>query len=275
MCIIVHRLNGPRVTRKVRVICLAGFPAKKTHRHMLHGIQPEPVALRGVQRPRHRAAEIRGNILGDRLAMTIKWPPARATPPNAKQRAIGVLVQIRPARKPHKHRLGNGVADIRPEIPVERARFLGQIAQAQQRLVFHILHIAIIAHRRPVLVPARDRLQMEILRNQAGIIIRGCARSRVSRHRAGPVIHHIVKINADAKPVGHLHHLNQLRLGAIPGGHGALLVRAAQIEGIEHIVTRGVSPAVALGRVGQPQTVIPSLGNFRDFLRHLGPGLLE
>ena len=93
---------------------------------------------------------------------------------------------------------------------------------------------------------------MKVLRNQARIIIRGRAGAGIIRYGAGPVVHDIIKINADAKAVRCLHHLNQLRLSPIFGGNGALLIGIAQIKRIKYIVTHGVGPAVAFGRVRHP-----------------------
>src|ERR1019366_10487381 len=119
--------------------------------------------------------------------MSVEWPPARAAPAYAQQWSVGVHIQIRPTRETDKHRLGDRVADAAAKIPIDRARLLRQINQAEQRLVLHDRRGAPIwiADVRPVLESTGDRLQMKILRDQAGIIIRRRAGTGIARHRAG------------------------------------------------------------------------------------------
>ena len=63
---------------------------------------------------------------------------------------------------------------------------------------------------------------MEILRNQARIIIGGRARTGIPRHRAGAVVHHVVEINADAEPMRRLDHLDQAVLACPITAHVVL-----------------------------------------------------
>ena len=72
-----------------------------------------------------------------------------------------------------------------------------------------------------------------------------------------------------------LDHLNQLILRSVHRGNRALLVGAAEVERIKLVVPDRKTAAVALGRVGQPETVIARLGNLRHLLGNLGPGRLE
>ena len=118
-------------------------------------------------------------------------------------------------------------------------------------------------------------MQVKILRNQTGIIIRRRAGTRIIRYRTGPMVHDVVEVNADAEAMGGLDHLDQLRLGAVHGGDGALLVGAAEIKRIKGVVAHGISAAISLGRVGQPQTVVTGLGQFGHLLRDLRPGFLK
>ena len=176
-----------------------------------------------------------------------------------------------------KSGLSNCVSDDCSKIQIGDARFLRQVAQAQQRLVFHHGSGAPvgIANGQPVFISTGDDLQMKVLGDQAGIIICRRAGAGIIGHGAGPVIHDVVEIDANAKAMRRLNHLNQLVLGAIQRGNRPLLVGTAQIKRVELVIADGKPAAVPLGRVGQPDAVVAGLGDLRHLLRHLGPGQLE
>ena len=208
MDVIVHRLNGATISRKRRVIRLTCLAAEEIDRHMLDGVQSKPVTFGHVKRPRNCPTFVSRDVFRHRLAFSVKRPPARPAPPCSQERTVGVHVQVRSVGKADKDRLVGGITQRRTEIVIQGSRFIRQIAQALQRLVFNVLHAAPIAHIRPVLITARDSLQMKILGNQPGIIVGGITRPGITRHIRAAMIHHIIEINANSKTMGGLDHLD-------------------------------------------------------------------
>ena len=263
--VIEHRLDRAAVAveRRRRV-------AEKSRRHMLDRVEPEAVALGFAQRVEHRADLIRVHILGHRHAVR----PVERTPRTALNRwLIRHHVVIIFSGMPDEDRLGRGAAERRAEVAVDRSGFGGKVNQSAERFILHIKLVAVIFHARPVLIKRADGLQMKILRDQAGIII-GRRAGVETRHRERAMVHDGIEINADAKPVRHLHNLLKLRLRPPMRGGGAGLVHIAQVVRIKLVVADGVN-AAALCWWRQPDRVIAGLGDLGHFLDEVGPGDVE
>ena len=89
------------------------------------------------------------------------------------------------------------------------------------------------------------------------------------------MVHHVVKINANAEPVRDLDQLEQFGLRPVTSGDTACLVDAAEIKGIIEIIADGEAAAGSFGGVREPETVVTRLGDFRHLLCDLVPGAIE
>ena len=77
---------------------------------------------------------------------------------------------------------------------------------------------------------------MKILRNQPGIGINwggGVEAGHVKR----VVVHDVVEVDADSKPVRDFDHAQQVCFGAVTGADRSALIFAAEIESVPQIVT--------------------------------------
>ncbi|MCX6948020.1 MAG: hypothetical protein NTU87_09250 [Verrucomicrobia bacterium] len=59
----------------------------------------------------------------------------------------------------------------------------------------------------------------------------------VTRDVKGPMVHNVVKVDANAESMSYLHHVEKFGLGAVAGTNGVALVFLAEVERIVHVVS--------------------------------------
>ena len=147
---------------------------------------------------------------------------------------------------------------------------MGDVDQVGKAQILHLPAIPPVTGVSPLLIKTVfGGLEMKIFRDHARIQIDGGVFIRAG-HTKGAVIHDVVEIDADAKAVRHLHHVQKIRLGAIAGAVGATLDFGTQIKTVEAVVAHG-QPSGAFGWRRKPQGGVASLCQLRHFFRKIGP----
>ena len=109
---------------------------------------------------------------------------------------------------------------------------VGDIDQVGEAEVVHLPFRVPIAAVVPLPVKTVFRApHVKILRHHSRIHIDGGV-FVIAGYIKGPVIHDVVKIDADPEAVGHFHHVEEFRFGAVPGADGVALVLRAEIKWI-------------------------------------------
>ncbi len=260
MDVIVHGLDAAGVS--VRAVERV---AKKSRRHMLHGVQAEAIAAGDVKRPHGRANQVGIDVLRDGISVGA----VEGMPRTANRRTVGVHVILGVARLPNEDRFERGAAQGRPEIAVRRSRLVGDVDQSLQRFILHIPLNAVILYHRPVPEISAGRLQMKIGGEQSRVKIRRRGRVEPGCVEAA-MIRDVVEIDADSETMRRLYHLHELGAGSPTRRDGAALVLVTEIKRVEYVVTRRRC-APGLGRRRQPQAVVAGLGDFRHFIDQVGP----
>ena len=152
--------------------------------------------------------------------------------------------------------------------------FVGDVDEVSQAEVLHLPTAVPIAGVVPFAVEAvLGFSEVKILGHHAGIDVDGGV-FVVAGHVEGPVVHDVVEVDADAKAVGDLHHVEEFRLGAVAGADRIALVLGAKIERIPEVITDGET-ARAFGGGREPEGVVAGLGDLRHFLGEIGVGDVE
>ena len=268
--------------------------AVKIVRHVLDRVQPQTVELGHRHLPANRAAQIRPHILLVEILMLLqklhRYPVVRPEPdplvalrPQIAHPPLvlvipriphirHMVVKLRILRMPHKMRLVVPVPLVKTVVLVRRlVRNINQIRQPQMH---HLPRIIPVPRIVPLPVKPVLRLaQVEILRRHPRIHIHRCGLV-IPRNIKRPVVHNIIRIHPNPKPVRHLDHVEQLRLRAVAPSYGAALIPPAQIERIPQIVAHRQPPA-ALRRRRNPNRGISRFRQLRHLVGHLPPARVE
>ena len=243
---------------------------------MLHRIETKPVSLRAINQPPSRAIQIvLDSFLIECLVCIQQLGRDSISRTKAHIRAVGqIAVLLWPKQITHELDFRSRGALREAKVVVRRPRLLRDVDQVRQPQILHLPGIAPRACVVPLSVKTILRLpQMKVLRDQAWVDVDGRALI-VSRHVKCAVIHDVVKIHANPKPMRYLHEPNQLRLRPIPRPHRVPLILRPQIKRVPHVIPHRQT-ARSLRRRRQPQRRVSCLRQLRDFVRDLHPRRIE
>ena len=278
------------------VACGAGVVVvgpEEVVRHVLDRVQPQAVELGGLDQPTHAPAQVGAHVLREEIRILREdvrrqavvgakadvevlvriAAPVPGIPLRGRDVGVGhAVVELRMVRMAHEAGLGTPGA-LREAVVLVRS-LVGDVNQVRQAQMDHLPGVAPV----PAVVPLAvetvlGAAQVEILRHHAGIHIYG-RDFVVGRNVERPVVHDVVHVDADAKPVRGLNQVQQFRLGAVPGRDEPPLAAAAQIERIEKIIAHGKA-AATLGRWRQPEGGIAGLGQLGHLVGDLLPTGVE
>ena len=228
--------------------------AKEIVRHVLDGIQAEPVRFGAIQFPAGSTNQVAAHVLGEGgfsgfnviLGLRAELDGggvgtefgAGLIDEHPEVGLLAILIDVvlfGAVEVPDE-----GVFDL--VVPLVDAvigvgGFVGDVDQVGEAKVedlpFRVPIAAIIPFPvKPVFGPAN----VKILRHHAGIDVDGGALV-VAGNIKGPVVHDVVKINADAKAVGGGDHFQKFRLGPVAGADRVALVFRAEIKRVPQVVS--------------------------------------